>query len=63
MYQSEGQERKFIRIVKLIIKPVDITNSDGSVFFNGLSFVEKCAFFFEDMHFITALSLKMSQFQ
>ena len=28
-------------------------NSDGSVFFNGLKFVEKCAFSFEDKHRIT----------
>ena len=47
-YVDDGWKENTIWIVKLIIELVDITNSDGSVFFNGLSFVEKCAFSFEN---------------
>jgi len=43
-----------IKRVKKTIKSADITNSDGSVFFNGLNFVEKCAFSFKYEVFDTA---------
>ena len=42
-----------VKRVKKIIWSADITNSDGSVFFNGVNFVEKCAFSFEDKYHIT----------